>query len=61
MGPASLKMFLFPKFFEDLMSAQPVPLWDRERGQEAPAFAEAALQHLPSSLGGGAEQTPPPS
>lgn len=43
MGHSSLKMFLFPKLFEDLMSTEPVSLWGREGGQKAPAYAEAAV------------------
>lgn len=60
MGHSSLKIFLFPKLFEDLVSTEPVSLWGREGGQKAPAYAEAAVRQLPFSLGRGAEQTPPP-
>lgn len=47
MGRSSLKMFLFPKLFKDLMSIQSVLLWGRERGQKGPAYAEAALSTAP--------------
>jgi len=60
MGHSSLKTFLFPQLFKDLMSIESILLWGRERGQKEPAPAEAALQQLPSSLGKGAEQTPLP-
>lgn len=63
MGHPSLEMSLFPKLFKDLMSIQSLLLWSRERVQKGPADAEAALQHIPSSLDRGAEQTllPPKS
>lgn len=61
MGYSSLKMFLFPKLFKDLMSIQSLLLWGRERGQKGPADAETALQHIPFSLGRDAEQILLPS